>query len=61
VDEGRRCAGLFVEAVRQAWRGEPAAAGTAEYVDWLVDSSYLHRPDDESHLREGLRLVGLPA
>ena len=60
AEEARRCAGLFVEAVRRAWRGDPAA-GPAEYVDWLVDTSYLRRPEDEAHLREGLRLAGLPA
>jgi adenylate cyclase len=60
TEEARRCAGLFVEAVRQAWRGEPAA-GPAEYVEWLVDNSYLRRPEDAAHLREGLRLAGLPA
>jgi adenylate cyclase len=41
-------------------RGDPAA-GPAEYVDWLVDRSYLRRPDDPAHLRDGLRLAGLPA
>ena len=59
TEEARRCAGWFLEAVRAVWRGDPAA-GPAEYVDWLVDSSYLRRPEDEAHLREGLRLAGLP-
>jgi hypothetical protein len=60
AEEARRCAGLFVEAVRRAWRGNPAA-GPEAYVEWLVDTSYLRRPEDAAHLREGLRSVGLPA
>ena len=57
--EARRCAGWFLEAMRAAWRGDPAA-GPAEYVDWLVDTSYLRREADEAHLREGLQRAGLP-
>jgi adenylate cyclase len=60
MEEARRCGGLFVEAVRRAWRGDPTA-GLAEHVDWLIDTSYLRRPEDTAHLREGLRLAGLPA
>ena len=60
TEEARRCGELFVAAVRQAWRGDPAV-GPAEYVDWLVDVSYLQRPEDAAHLREGLRLAGLAA
>jgi adenylate cyclase len=56
----QRCAALFVEGVKQAWRGDPNA-GPIEYVDWFVDTSYLRRPEDEAFLREGLRLAGLPA
>ena len=59
-DLTQRCAAWFVEGVRQAWRGDPAA-GPAEYVDWLVDISTLQRPEDEELLREGLRRAGLPA
>jgi adenylate cyclase len=58
-EDARRCAGWFLEAIRKAWQGDPAA-GPAEYVDWLVDNSCLRRPEDEAHLREGLRLAGLP-
>jgi TolB-like protein/class 3 adenylate cyclase len=58
--EGQRCAGLFLEAVHKAWRGDPAA-GPGQQVEWLVDTSYLRRPEDEAHLRKGLRLAGLPA
>ncbi len=60
TEEAGRCAGMFLEAVRRAWRGEPEA-GPAGYVDWLVDTSYLQRAEDAAHLREGLRLAGLPA
>jgi adenylate cyclase len=59
TEEAQRCVGLFLEAIRKAWRGDPTA-GPAEYVDWLVDASHLRRPEDEAHLREGLRLAGLP-
>jgi adenylate cyclase len=59
-EEARRCAEWFVQAMRKAWHGNPAA-GPAEYVDWLVDRSYLRRAEDAAHLREGLRLAGLPA
>jgi adenylate cyclase len=59
-DLAQQCAAWFVEGVRQAWRGDPDA-GPSNYVDWLVDNSTLQRPEDESLLREGLRLAGLPA
>lgn len=59
-EDAQRCAGLFLEGVRQAWRGDPSA-GPVEYVNWLVDASFLQRSEDEEHLREGLRLAGLPA
>ncbi|WP_437376086.1 adenylate/guanylate cyclase domain-containing protein [Inquilinus limosus] len=60
IEEARRCAEMFVHSVQRYWRGDPAA-GPAEYVDWLVDISYLQRPEDMQRLREGLRLAGLPA
>jgi hypothetical protein len=60
LEEARRGAGLFLEAMGKVWRGDPAA-GPGDYVDWLVDRSYLRRPEDAAHLREGLRLAGLPA
>ena len=59
-EEARRCAEWFVQAMRKAWHGNPAA-GPAEYLDWLVERSYLRRTEDAAHLREGLRLAGLPA
>ncbi|WP_262268404.1 adenylate/guanylate cyclase domain-containing protein [Microvirga yunnanensis] len=60
AEPAQRCAGWFLESVRDAWRGDPKA-GPPEYVDWFVDTSYLRRPEDEGLLREGLRLAGLPA
>ena len=59
-EEARRCAEWFVQAMRKAWHGNPAA-GPTEYVHWLVERSYLRRAEDAAHLREGLRLAGLPA
>ena len=59
TEEARRCGEDFLEGVRQRWRGD-LTAGPKEYVDWLIDCSYLRRPEDEAHLREGLRLAGLP-
>jgi TolB-like protein/Flp pilus assembly protein TadD len=59
-DLAQRCAGWFVEGVRQAWRGDPDA-GPSAYVDWLVDNSTLKRLEDEELLRDGLRRAGLPA
>jgi TolB-like protein/Flp pilus assembly protein TadD len=58
-DEARHCAGLFLDALRKSWRGDPAA-GPAEYVEWLVHGSCLRRSEDEAYLRQGLRLAGLP-
>jgi tetratricopeptide (TPR) repeat protein len=60
IEEARRCAETFVQSVRSYWRGDPAA-GPREYVDWLVDISYLRRDADMARLREGLRQAGLPA
>jgi adenylate cyclase len=59
-DEARRCAGWFIQAVRNCWRGDPAA-GPREYVDWFVDASCLRRVESEELLRQGLRKAGLPA
>lgn len=59
-DEAHRCAGWFVQAVRNYWRGDPAA-GPREYADWFVDVSCLRRVEDEERLREGLRAAGLQA
>jgi hypothetical protein len=60
IEEARRCAETFVRSVRSYWRGDPSA-GPSEYVNWLVDISYLRREEDVERLREGLRRAGLPA
>lgn len=60
LEEARRCAETFVQSVRSYWRGDPSA-GPSEYVNWLVDVSYLRREEDVERLREGLRRAGLPA
>ena len=60
IDEARACATTFVASVRGYWRGDPGA-GPKDYVDWLVDVSYLRREADTDRLREGLRRAGLPA
>ena len=60
IQEAQQCAEVFVEGVRSYWHGD-AAAGSREYVDWVVDVSYLRRDEDAERLREGLRLAGLPA
>jgi tetratricopeptide (TPR) repeat protein len=57
--EAQQCAAWFIEGVRKVWRGDPSA-GPAEYVEWLVDTTYLRRQADEALLRKGLRLAGLP-
>ncbi|MGO4437633.1 adenylate/guanylate cyclase domain-containing protein [Rhizobium sp. RAF56] len=59
-EEAHQCGAMFLQAMRDLWHGDPAA-GPAEYVDWLVDVSYLREPKDVERLREGLRLAGLPA
>ena len=43
TEEAQRCAMMFLDAVRRAWRGDPEV-GPAAYVDWLVDTSCLRRP-----------------
>jgi TolB-like protein/Tfp pilus assembly protein PilF len=58
--EARECAAIFVASVRGYWRGDPGA-GPKEYVDWLVDVSYLRWEADTDRLREGLRRASLPA
>jgi tetratricopeptide (TPR) repeat protein len=60
IEEAHQCAGLSIESVGKLWHGDPAA-GPSEYVDWLVDVSYLRRDEDAERFREGLRRAGLPA
>lgn len=60
TDEAKRCGEIFVQSIGGLWRGE-TAAGAAEYVDWLVDTSYMREPKDIERLRAGLRVADLPA
>jgi hypothetical protein len=60
ADEAQKASKLFLRTIGSCWIGDPAA-GPAEYVNWLVDSSCLKRHEDMERLREGLRLAGLPA
>ena len=60
IDEAKACAEVSISSLRGLWRGDPGA-GPKQYVDWLVDVSYLRQPDDMARLRDGLRLAGLPA
>jgi len=59
IDEARKCGRLFVQSASSHWLGDPKA-GPAEFVDWVVDVSFLQRETDIENLREGLRLAGLP-
>ncbi|MEK1855760.1 MAG: adenylate/guanylate cyclase domain-containing protein [Phyllobacterium sp.] len=59
-EEAQRCGEVFVQSVSDLWQGDPTAT-PAEYVDWVVDVSYLRDPNDVERLRTGLRLAGLPA
>ncbi|ANK98828.1 MULTISPECIES: tetratricopeptide repeat protein [Rhizobium] len=60
LEDAKSCAEAFVRAVGKRWCGDPTA-GPSEYTDWLIDVSYLERADDMLHLRDALKLAGLPA
>ncbi|MEF0943077.1 adenylate/guanylate cyclase domain-containing protein [Rhizobium sp. BR 362] len=60
IEDAEKCAIAFLKLVGSRWRGDEAAS-TADYVNWLVDVSYLSQERDVSRLREGLRRAGLPA
>jgi len=60
IEEARDCARTFIGSMRDCWHGDPGA-GPRDYVEWLVDVSYLRREADVARLREGLRQAGLPA
>ena len=60
IEEARRCGEMFLQSANSLWHGDPGA-GPTEYVDWLVDVSFLQRKADIDNLRSGLRLAGLPA
>jgi len=59
IADAERCAAIFLNAVGARWRGDKVASA-ADYVNWLVDVSYLSEERDVSRLREGLRRAGLP-
>ena len=59
IADAERCAATFLNAVGARWRGNEAPSA-ADYVNWLVDVSYLSEERDVSRLREGLRRAGLP-
>ncbi|PWI49862.1 hypothetical protein B5K03_33840 [Rhizobium phaseoli] len=60
LGDAEKCAGVFLKAVSTRWSRDEAG-GAAEYVNWLVDVSYLSEERDVSRLRNGLRRAGLPA
>jgi adenylate cyclase len=60
IEEARQCGELFIQSLSRLWRGDPTA-GPEEYVDWIIDRSFLRQQEDVTRLREGLRLAGLPA
>jgi adenylate cyclase len=60
AEEAQRCAAWFIEGMSRAWKGDPTA-GPRDYIDWFICDAHMRRPEDEAHLREGLRLAGLPA
>lgn len=59
IDDAKKCGQIFLDAVATRWCGA-SMAGPADYVNWLVDVSYLSDEHDVMRLREGLRLAGLP-
>jgi len=59
IVDAERCAAVFLNAVRVRWRGDETASA-ADYVNWLVDVSYLSEERDVLRLREGPRRAGLP-
>jgi hypothetical protein len=60
IGKAERCAHVFVNTVGTRWCGK-AAAGPADYVNWLVDVSYLSEEREFSRLRDGLKGAGLSA
>ena len=60
IEEAQQCGKLVIQSLSSLWRGDPTA-GPEDYVDWLIDRSFLRQPEDVERLREGLRLAGLPA
>jgi hypothetical protein len=60
IEDAEKCGRVFLDAVNRRWCGD-ATAGPVDYVNWLVDVSYLREEKDVDRLRQGLRLAGLPA
>ena len=60
IEDAQRCGELVIQSLTGLWRGDPTA-GPADYVDWLIEKSFLRQPGDVERLRGGLRLAGLPA
>ena len=60
IEEAQQCSEAFIRSIKGLWGGDPNA-DSAEYVDWLVDISFLRQRSDVKRLRDGLRLAGLPA
>ena len=58
LEPAHRYAEEFIKILRTLWRGDPSA-DQQDYVEWLIDFSYLRLPRDESHLREALQKAGL--
>ena len=52
IEEAKACAEVFISSLRCLWRGDPGAQ-PKQYVDWLIDVSYLRQPDDVARLRDG--------
>ncbi len=48
----------FVRAISGRWKGDPAA-GSAAYVNWLIDVSYLQGKEDMTRLRAALKKAGI--
>ena len=57
-EEARQRGRQFIEMAEVLWLGE-AGAGPTQYVDWLVDVSFLQRDIDRENLRDGLHRAGL--
>ena len=45
IEEAQRCGELVIQSLSSLWRGDPTA-GPEDYVDWLIDRSFLRQPED---------------
>ena len=55
IEDAQRCGELVIQSLTSLWRGDPTA-GPADYVDWLIDRSFLRQPGDVERLRGGCAL-----